>query len=67
MSGNGCRKLTARCVKMKLSAGVWRFVGTVSVKVLFAQNSPNGIGMMPGFHRCCGTNSPVRLVVMDIW
>ena len=68
MSGNGYTKYVfAGCVKMELPAGICRFVETVSVRVWFAQNSPNGIGMMSGFHRCCGTDNPVRLVVTDSW
>lgn len=50
-----------------LSAWICRFVGTVSVMMWFAQNSQNGIGMMLGFHRCCGIDNPVRLIVLDIW
>ena len=59
--------MSARYVKTELSARICRFVKTVSVKVWFAQNSLNGIGMMPGFHRCCGINNPAKLVVLNIW
>ena len=60
--------MSARYAKTELSAEICWFVKTMSVKIWFAQNSLNGIGMMPGFHRCRGIiDSPFSPAVLNIW